>query len=71
MICKKCGCHNNEDCSTCWFCDAILIAKGLVFLLIMMICPLSAHAYTDTQAIKSIIGEAEGESFSGKLAVAF
>lgn len=42
----------------------------LMALFLMMFCCKSCHAYTDQEAVKTIIGEAENQGYNGMLAVA-
>lgn len=48
----------------------VLAVCILVAFLLMCAFARGCHAYTDQEAIKAVIGEAEGEGFKGMLAVA-
>lgn len=48
----------------------IIIIIGLLTIIYLLVIPGCAQAYTEQDAIKAVIGEAEGESMEGKEAVA-
>jgi hypothetical protein len=60
--------HENRRRMLVWYCYPAIIL-GLM-LLIFLIFAHPARAMSSEDAIKAIIGEAEGESYQGKIAVA-
>jgi hypothetical protein len=67
------------DCSNCEMDDRVVDSAGWYFIWLSLVFGLcliagcfegTAHAYSEQDAIKAVIGEAEGEGYKGMLAVA-